>query len=174
MIFSASSRSLEPKCHCVWILGSKSIMDDQSAAYTQHTLHSSSWELRKRYFTLTSSGSRRRLTVCFMLSLDLAHVYGICCHPLHFSCVAVSLWGPLPPCVSFLGWLYFLSRQGSRHGNKGKMPLLFWVGNHSIWGMSDQRMKSNSSNMIQISIPRHQPHSSDWLGFLIIWRNQHE
>ena len=88
MIFSASSRSLEPKCHCVWILGSKSIMDDQSAAYTQHTLHSSSWELRKRYFTLTSSGSRRRLTVCFMLSLDLAHVSIIFRHPLHFSSVA--------------------------------------------------------------------------------------
>ena len=54
---------------------------------------------------LTSSGSRRRLTVwCLMLSLELGHVYGICCHPLHFSSV-VSLWGLVPPC-SF-SWLVF-------------------------------------------------------------------
>ena len=98
---------------------------------------------------LTSRGSRRRLAVCLMLSLELGHVYGF----------AVTLYIFLPSChyevcchpVSFLGWLYFL-RQGSRHGNKGKMPLLFWVGNHSIWGMSDQRMRSSPSNLIQISI----------------------
>ena len=47
---------------------------------------------------------------------------------------AVTLYIFLPSChseacchpVAFLGWFYFLSMQGSRHGNKGKMPLLFW------------------------------------------------
>ena len=63
--------------------------------------------IRHENSKLTSSGSRRRLTVwCLMLSLELGHVYGICCHPLHFSSV-VSLWGLLPPC-SF-SWLVLFS-----------------------------------------------------------------
>ena len=96
--------------------------------------------------------------VTLYIFLPVSLLQARCCHP-----------------VSFLGWLYFLST-GRDHDmvTRVKCHYCSEVGNHSIWGMSDLRMKSNSSNMIQISIARHQAHSSDniWLGFLIIWRNQ--
>ena len=96
--------------------------------------------------------------VTLYIFLPVSLLQAKCCHP-----------------VSFLGWLYFLST-GRDHDMVTRVKCHYCsdVGNHSIWGMSDLRMKSNSSNMIQISIPRHQAHSSDniLLGFLIIWRNQ--